>query len=170
MPYIDKPSALAKVEAEAASWTARYDGCAMCAMVDGMPHDVERLAESPVAIAVLDRYATRPGHLLVILRRHVESISSLSWEEYAGVQRLSWEAARALEKVCQPRRIFVAALGAPKKRINSFPHHHVHVIPVDSDGEDARPARVLSWEFGVYVYDEGEARSMGDALRAAWPR
>ena len=170
MPRIGKTEALALVEAERARLPASYEGCVMCALARGFPPDTVQLAESPRAVVVLDRFAARRGHVLVVLRRHAESIASLPGEEYAEVQKLAWEATRALERVLSPRRTFIAALGAATARINSFPHHHVHVIPIDADDTQDRPAQVLTWELGVHVYAEGEARALGEALRAAWPK
>lgn len=169
MIWIDKQEALARAAAERERLPEAHASCVMCALGDGFPPEAERLAESSRAVCVLDRFAARPGHVLVVLRRHVEQVASLSWDEYADVQRLSWEAARALDRAFSPRRIFVASLGAAKARVNSFPHHHVHVIPVDAGDERDRPASVLSWEHGVFVFGEGEARAMADAIRAAWP-
>ncbi len=44
------------------------------------------LAENGAAIAMLDRFAARPGHVVVVLRRHVEAIAELPFAEYAAVQ------------------------------------------------------------------------------------
>jgi diadenosine tetraphosphate (Ap4A) HIT family hydrolase len=138
----------------------------MCALLDGVP-DVEILASNAAAVAVLDRFASRRGHVLVVLRRHEES--QLDWEEYVGVQRLAWEASHALGRVLGPRRVYVAALGSKEQRTTSFPHHHVHVVPLADGGEPDRPARVFTWEHGVYLYEPGEAAVLAEALRSDWP-
>jgi len=140
----------------------------MCGMAAGHPSDLEVLAERPAAVAVLDRLGVRRGHLLVILRRHVESIGEMPWSEYAEVQRLCWEAARALERTLQPRRVFIAALGSATQLAMSFPHHHVHVLPLFDGGMSDRPAEVLTWRHGVLLYTPEEARELGDTLRGAW--
>ena len=167
MPRIDKQEALARAAAERARLSQNHGGCVMCALAAGFYEDVEVLGRTEHAIAVLDRFAARRGHVVVVLRRHVESIADLSWEEWQGVQKLTFEATRALQKALSPRRIFVASLGAATARVNSFPHHHVHVIPLDADGDEERPARVFSWEHGVFVYDDREARELGDRIREA---
>jgi diadenosine tetraphosphate (Ap4A) HIT family hydrolase len=141
----------------------------MCGLSNGFPEDAQRIAENEHAICVLDTFPCRPGHVFVVLRRHVEAIAELSWDEYSGVQTLAWQASRAIDKVLRPRRIVLAALGAADARVNSFPHHHVHVIPLPTGGEEDKPARVFSWEYGVYLYDEGEARELVERIRLAWP-
>lgn len=51
----------------------------------------------------------------------------------------------------------------------SFPHFHVHVLPVYETGDGARPAHVFSWSAGVLVYEDAEAGELARTLRAAWP-
>ncbi|MFT3775056.1 MAG: HIT family protein [Minicystis sp.] len=168
MRRIEKAEAMAMLAREREVLPARFQGCPMCALADGHPADVEVLAERERAVAVLDRYATRRGHVLVVLRRHVEAITDLGWDDYGAVQRLAWEASRALTRVLDPKRIFIAALGSPSPLLMSFPHHHVHAIPLFDGGEVDRPAAVLTWSRGVFVYEPDEAREIADALRRAW--
>lgn len=173
MRRLSKAEALALVAGEAAAIEERFAGCAMCAVVDALATSPLRsavLAENEVAVAMLDRFAARPGHTVVVLRRHVESVATLSWEEYAAVQRLAWEAARALTAALSPVRVYVAALGATRRIATSFPHHHVHVIPLSDGGEGDRPAQVLTWSNGVHVYEPGELDAWTDRVRAAWPQ
>ena len=170
MIHLGKDAALQQLTAEAARLPKHYQGCAMCALVDGFFEDTEVLASTPLALAVLDRFAARPGHVLVILRRHVETITELSWEEYAAVQRLAWETLQTLERSLSPCRIYVAALGSAATRTTSFPHHHIHVVPLSDGGEADRPCRVFSWEPGVYLYAPGEARLLADRLRKDWDK
>ena len=147
---------------------ARFEGCAICGMAAGHPAGVQVLAERPAAVAVLDWLGVRRGHALVILRRHVESVAEVPWSEYVEVQRLAWEAARAMDRVLSPKRVFVAALGSAKRLPISFPHHHVHVIPLYDGGEVDRPSEVLTWRSGVALYEEEEATELATALRTAW--
>ncbi|HMY59133.1 MAG TPA: HIT domain-containing protein [Nitrospira sp.] len=169
MPRIAKAEALLTAAQEWELLPSRYDRCAICAMADGYPDDLEFLAENAYAAAVLARFALRRGHLLVVLRRHLESLPAIEWEEYVAVQRLAWEASQALQQVLRPVRIFVAALGTTAKLPNSFAHHHVHVIPIEP-GTEERPAQVLSWESGVYLYEHGEGAELAAELRACWPK
>jgi diadenosine tetraphosphate (Ap4A) HIT family hydrolase len=166
--HVEKAEAMALLEREAGALADRFAGCAMCGMVAGHPADLQVLAERPAAVAVLDRLATRRGHVLVILRRHAESIEEMPWSEYAAVQRLCWEAARAVERTLRPRRIFVASLGSATQLKMSFPHHHVHVLPLFDGGESDRPSEVLTWRHGVFLYTPEEARALADTLRQAW--
>jgi histidine triad (HIT) family protein len=137
--------------------------CIPCELArEGLP-----LVASERAVAVLDRYACRPGHVLVVLRRHVESIATLEWSEYAELQQLAWRVARGLDRLFAPRRIFIAALGSAEPLAISFPHVHLHVVPLSDGGEADRPASVFTWSHGVYVFeDAAEETALRDRLAA----
>lgn len=141
----------------------------MCALAGGRA-DVPFIAESKHAVVLLDRFACKYGHLMVIPRPHVEQLSQVPWQVFAEVQRLTFEAALAIERVLNPARIFTASLGAAAELPMTYAHYHMHVIPVVETDERARPARVLSWSEGVVVYDDAEAQELCHRFREAWPR
>ena len=155
---------LSKAEALAALAADRGTGCRMCALM----HEQEPIASSEHAIAILDRYASRPGHVLVCARRHEEHVARLAWDEYASIQRLAWDLCRAIERTLAPRRIFVATLGAADAIDTSFPHLHVHVVPLADGGEIDRPANVFTWGNGVYTFESlAEESTLAARLRDA---
>jgi histidine triad (HIT) family protein len=141
--------------------------CVMCALATrtSAKHVIH---EDRVCRVVLDALGNRPGHLLVIPKRHAESFTSLSLAEYQSLQTSVFYAARAVEATLRPRRVFVASTGASDELPMSFPHFHVHVIPVYESDERARPASVLSWSEGVVAYEEREADELSHALAARW--
>jgi diadenosine tetraphosphate (Ap4A) HIT family hydrolase len=143
----------------------RSDECTMCAIARAPV-----IAETRHASCVLDRFAARRGHMLVVAKRHVERVSDLAWEEWCDAQRIAWEACAALERALAPARVYVAALGAPRASERTFPHVHVHVVPLADGGEADRPSEVFTWKNGVLVFEPGEERALADELRAAWPR
>src|SRR5690606_31164158 len=102
---------------------------------------------------------------LVIAKTHIERASDLSWEVFSDLQHLVWQATRVVQRELTPERVYVASLGASQQLPMSFPHHHVHVVPVYSSGQDARPARVFSWSSGVVCYTADESRRLADRLR-----
>jgi diadenosine tetraphosphate (Ap4A) HIT family hydrolase len=161
MRRLDKAAALARVAA------ARRDGCPMCAPLDvGAP-----VAASGLAIAVLARFAARPGHVMVILRRHAERLAEVSWDEYQALHRLAFDVGRALEAALTPARLYVAALGSAVPLDTSFPHLHLHLVPLADGGAADRPASVFTWSDGVYVFDDAdEERAHAARLAAAVAR
>jgi diadenosine tetraphosphate (Ap4A) HIT family hydrolase len=164
-----KPEALELLAENRRTILERGDECVMCALVKRAAGSTELLAESERGVVLLDRFGSRTGHAIVIAREHVEETTKLGWPTYAELQHLAYDAGIAIERTLAPARTFVAVLGASAQLPMSFPHFHIHVIPVYETGDGARPAHVFSWSRGVLVYDDEEARELATRLRAAWP-
>jgi diadenosine tetraphosphate (Ap4A) HIT family hydrolase len=166
---VGKDVALAQLAEHKQRLLAGGGGCVMCALASGKA-DLPPVAEGRHAVVLLDRFACRYGHLLIIPHRHCEHLSQLPWEVFADVQRLTFEAARVIDECFKPVRVFTASLGAAVELPMTYSHYHMHVIPVYETDERARPARVLSWTEGVGVYDDAEAREICQKLVACWPK
>jgi diadenosine tetraphosphate (Ap4A) HIT family hydrolase len=163
MRHLPKQEALAALEA------AVSGSCVMCELASGHRDAALQIHRDETATVLLDRFAAAPGHVLVVLAAHVEHVAQLPLESYLHSQRLAWRACRALEATLAPRRTFVASFGSSTPLPTSFPHFHLHVVPLAEDGENARPAKVFSWAEGVWVFEsEEEAASLAARLRAAW--
>ena len=169
MEVVSKEVALARLGEHKKVLLAGGATCVMCALArgGGAPR---RIAESTHAVVLLDRFACRYGHLMVIAKKHVERATDLKWEVFSEIQRLAFEATHAVETCFKPARVFTATLGAAVELPMTYSHYHVHVIPVYETDERARPARVLSWSEGVVVYDDDEAERMRQTLVEGWPR
>ena len=169
MEVVGKEQALARLAEHKRTLLAGGTGCVMCALAGGKA-DLTPVRENRHAVVLLDRFACRYGHLLVIPRQHFEHLSQLPWELFAEVQKLTFEAARAIDACLKPARVFTATLGAAVELPMTYSHYHMHVIPVYETDERARPARVLSWTEGVVVYDDAEARDLCQKLVECWPK
>ena len=148
------------------------EGCVMCALVTLVERDrgrPELLAENEHGVVLLDRFGSTRGHVLVISRQHLLDTAELPWPVYRELQQLNYQACCALRRAFQPARIFSAVLGASAELPMSFPHFHIHALPVYDRDERARPAHVFSWTSGVLVYDEEDIVQVSGELRAAWP-
>lgn len=165
---IEKPEALALLAENRRELLGEQEGCVLCALVSRAGRAAELIHESEHGVVLLDRFGTREGHLLVLARPHVEDTLELGWPAYQELQRLAYEAARVVTRVLAPARVFIAVLGASAALPMSFPHFHIHVLPVYDTDERARPAHVFSWSAGVLVYEDAEARELAARLRAAW--
>ena len=106
--------------------------------------------------------------ILVLPKAHIERLTALGWSAYSEIQRLGYEASHALERVFGPKRVYVASLGTSAELAGSYPHVHLHVVPIPEDDERARPAAVFSWSAGIYLYDDAEAADLTATIRAAW--
>jgi diadenosine tetraphosphate (Ap4A) HIT family hydrolase len=163
-----KADATLQLIGESRSLPPRFSACALCGLVGGQGDARLVVRESRHAFVVLNRFPTRPGQLLVVLRRHVEQYVDLDWDEQVEVQRLAWEGARVIERLWSPTRVYLASFGTPAKLVTSTPHHHQHVTPIFSRDERDRPARVFSWSAGLYRYKRGADVSTASELRQAW--
>jgi len=168
MLALTKSEALEQLELHKARLLRHPDECLMCALAERRDAGLVVL-EQREGTVVLDRFGNRAGHLLVISKRHVEHATQLTWPEYAELQRLAYEACHALERVLEPKRVFVAALGSNSAQPMTFSHFHLHVVPVVEDDERARPAQVFSWTEGVVTYDAEQARTLVTRIKRAWP-
>jgi len=168
MRLLDKAEALPLLEAELRALPAGSD-CPACALVSSDRRAARSIAQSEHGLVVLNRFGARERHLLVIARRHVEHIHELPWEVYADLQLLAFHAACLLQARYRPARIYTAVFGSANPLPMSYPHLHVHVVPVMEAGERARSTRVFSWSDGVVLYDDDEAAALTTELRALWP-
>ncbi|MFE5871466.1 HIT family protein [Streptomyces roseifaciens] len=132
--------------------------CIFCAIAGGGTA-AHRVFEDSTAVAFLDARPLFPGHVLVVPRRHAETLTDLSADEvgpfFARVQRI----AGAVERGTGAAGSFVAA----NNRVSqSVPHFHVHVVPRNrKDG-----LRGFFWPRGRYASDE-EAAEVAARVRAA---
>jgi diadenosine tetraphosphate (Ap4A) HIT family hydrolase len=165
---IEKPEALQLLAENREQLLGGDTGCVLCALVGRASSSPDLVHEGEHGVVLLDRFGTREGHLLVISRAHAEDTLELGWDVYRELQRLAYEGARVVTRSLAPARIFIAVLGASAALPMSFPHFHIHVLPVYDTDERARPAHVLSWSAGVLVYEDAEAAALAERLRAAW--
>ncbi len=157
---ISREEALSRIVAEGAR-----PPCLMCAVLAGRVGDLHVVHEDAGHVVMLPRYVRCWGHVLVVPRAHVVSFTEIDEPAWAAIYRLAHRAARMVEALRAPRRVYVTSTGsATRELVQTSRHTHVHVIPVYS--EDDRPADVFSWAEGVYV---GEAAEW-EALRSEYAR
>lgn len=167
MRVLSKAEALVRLSSHRERLLSHAEACVMCALVTGGGR-WQTVAEGEQGVVLLDQFGSRCGHLLVISRRHAESVTQLSFSEFMALQRLVFESCQVLERVMAPKRLYVAALGSANPLPMSYPHYHVHVVPVCEEDERSRPAAVFSWSEGVIAYEHEEALQLTEKLRDAW--
>lgn len=138
----------------------------MCGVAAG-ERDEAKIDETAHAVAVLERFPCRRGHAVIVLREHEERIEHLPLPIWLELHELAHRVAQRIDRELRPVRTFVCALGSATQRVNSFPHVHLHVIPLYDGGEADRPAEVLTWSNGVFVYDPEEEAALVRALKLA---
>jgi histidine triad (HIT) family protein len=132
--------------------------CTFCAVVAG---DVpaHRVLEDDGFVAFLDIRPLFPGHVLVVPRPHVETLTDLPAADAGPL----FERVRALAGVMEAALGAQGSFVAVNNRVSqSVPHLHVHVVPrTKGDG-----LRGFFWPRQRYGSDE-EAAAVADRLRSA---
>ena len=132
--------------------------CVFCQIVRGeIP--AERVGETPSCIAFLDTRPVFPGHVLVVPRLHVETLTDLDATLVEPLFSFVQRVARGVENGMKADGSFVAM----NNRVSqSVPHLHVHVVPrKKKDG-----LKGFFWPRQKYASDE-EMRAVGEAIRSA---
>ncbi|SCE72648.1 HIT family protein [Micromonospora mirobrigensis] len=132
--------------------------CVFCGIVAG---DVPafRVADEPAGVAFLDTRPVFKGHVLVVPRTHLITLTDLPVDELADYFGLVQRLARAVEAGLGAGGTFVAM---NNKVSQSVPHLHTHVVPrTKGDG-----LRGFFWPRTRYA-DDAEATSYAERIRAA---
>ncbi|MEV0973831.1 HIT family protein [Microtetraspora glauca] len=134
------------------------DDCVFCAIVAGRTPAATVLSDD-VAVGFLDARPVFKGHVLVVPRTHVETLSDLPVADVGPYFQRVREVARAVEEGLGVAGTFVAL----NNRVSqSVPHLHTHVVPRNrKDG-----LRGFFWPRVKYA-DDGEAREYAERIQAA---
>ncbi|MEU4715470.1 HIT family protein [Micromonospora purpureochromogenes] len=133
-------------------------GCVFCGIVAGeVP--AFRVADEPDGVAFLDTRPVFKGHVLVVPRTHLISLSDLPADALTGYFRLVQRLSVAVETGLGAGGTFVAM---NNKVSQSVPHLHTHVVPrTKGDG-----LRGFFWPRTRYA-DDAEAQGYADHVAAA---
>ena len=89
---------------------------------------IEVIAQTPLCLALYDRFPVNPGHALIIPRRHVASYFDLTSEEIEQMQSLLQEVRRIVEERFKPDG-FNVGVNVGEAAGQSVFHVHMHLIP-----------------------------------------
>lgn len=99
--------------------------CIFCTIADkNIPYH-EIVWESKDYIAFLDINPNKPGHTLVIPKKHSVNIIALTSEEYVSLFDACREVSHLLKESLKPDLVALVVEGM------SVPHSHVHLIPLN---------------------------------------
>jgi len=157
---ISRDEALARIRAEGGA-----PPCLMCAIRDRQVGATVAVFEDDDILVLLPRYVRRWGHVVVMPRAHVVTYTGVTPALWARMNADALKAARMLERLRSPLRIYITSTGSSAGELaQTSMHLHVHVIPLFDDHD--RPADVFSWQGGVLVGEPVE----WEALRAEYAR
>ena len=132
-------------------------GCIFCRIAAGEIPSL-RVLEDETKLAFLDINPVRPGHTLLIPKRHYERLTDMPAAEAGELLSALPELARAVVKAAGADGFNVFQTnGACSGQV--VPHVHFHIIPRhENDGASFR------WAAGAYA--EGEAEEWPARIRA----
>jgi diadenosine tetraphosphate (Ap4A) HIT family hydrolase len=90
-----------------------------------------------LALAIEDAFPVRPGHTLVVSRRHVESFFDLTSEEVAALVALLHRARARLDRTHHPDGYNIG-INVGRAAGQTVMHLHIHLIP-RATGDVAEP-------------------------------
>jgi histidine triad (HIT) family protein len=102
--------------------------CIFCKIIAGEIPAV-KIYENQKVTAFLDSNPVKPGHVLVVPKRHEGYIFDLDDKEYIELMLESKKIAKILKSKLQPKKIGLIIEGF------GVPHVHVHLIPINKGNE-----------------------------------
>lgn len=142
--------------------------CLMCAIAERRVGEVHVVFEDDAMLVMLPRYVRRWGHVMVTLKAHVCRFDEVDIDLWTRASQLAHQAARMVERVQRPRRVYMASTGSSAgELLQSSQHLHIHVIPLHEP--DDKPSDIFSWEAGVYVGEPAEWADLLARYRDTWP-
>ncbi len=161
---ISREEALKRIRAE-----GNNPSCLMCAINARQVGAVYVIFEDEELIVMLPRYVRRWGHVLVTPKAHSTSFSAIDPALWARTGSLAHRAARLVERVMSPRRVYVASTGSSAGELTqSSMHLHIHVIPLYEP--DDKPADIFTWEPGIFVAEPAEWEALQKRYQDVWEK
>ncbi len=110
--------------------------CPFCRIATHAPGS-STLLQSPLAVAFLDIRPIRPGHALVVPRRHEPDFWNLTDDERHAIFALATQIAQAQRDLFNPLKVGLLVAGF------DVPHAHLHVVPLH-DKHDLTSESILN--------------------------
>ena len=120
--------------------------CPFCRIATA-PSGTSTLLQTPLAVAFLDIRPIRPGHVLVVPRRHEPDFWNLTDDERHDIFALAKRIAGAQRQLFNPLKVGLLVAGF------DVPHAHVHVVPLH-DAHDLTSERILNGSVKSAAADE----------------
>lgn len=99
--------------------------CIFCKIISGeIPSRV--LYEDAVCSVIMDAYPTTEGHVLIVLKEHVESLDQASYEVVAHVAKVTKFVSNAIKLGLKPDGLTTVENSG---LLQEIPHAHIHLIP-----------------------------------------
>ena len=102
--------------------------CVFCKIITGEIPAV-KIYENQKVTAFLDNNPVKPGHVLVVPKKHEDYVFDMDDKEYTDLMLESKKIAKILKNKLQPKKVGLVVEGF------GVPHVHVHLIPINKGNE-----------------------------------
>ncbi|MEK6842071.1 MAG: HIT domain-containing protein, partial [Nanoarchaeota archaeon] len=102
--------------------------CIFCRIISGEIPAV-KIYENQKVTAFLDNNPVKPGHVLVVPKKHNDYVFDLDDAEYTELMLESKKVAKILKNRLQPKKVGLVVEGF------GVAHVHVHLIPINKGNE-----------------------------------
>lgn len=85
--------------------------------------------ENDDVMAFLDNNPVRPGHTLIVPKKHIDSFTHMSIDAYGNLMKYAHVVAQQIEKKIDPKRVGLIIEGF------DVAHVHVHLVPLQSPSD-----------------------------------
>jgi histidine triad (HIT) family protein len=132
--------------------------CVFCRIRDGELSSA-RVAENNRALAIMDINPITDGHVLVLTKRHAETLFEIDEEDLVAAIRLAHSVAAAIRKGLTPDGLTLIQSNG-RAAHQSVWHFHIHLIPRwQGDGK--------GFDWSLVPGDPERIRVAADSIRAA---
>jgi len=104
------------------------ENCIFCKIINGEIPAV-KIWENEKYLVTLDRSPIKPGHSLLMPKKHTDYIFDLSNKDYSELMLTAKKIAKILKAKLNPKRVGVVVEGF------GVPHVHVHLVPLNKGNE-----------------------------------
>jgi histidine triad (HIT) family protein len=101
--------------------------CIFCSIIDGKLPSY-KIHEDEHFLVILDRFPATAGEVLILSKRHEESISGLNFEESSALMPLTQMICEKMKNALNPAGINILQNNG-KAAGQEIMHYHLHVIP-----------------------------------------
>ena len=147
------------------------DDCVFCGIIRGeLPASV--VYQDPECVAIMDIHPMRPGHVLVLSRRHAVHLHELSEQEQQCVFLAATRVSVAQRESGLPWEAGSLVVNDGPAAGQHVPHVHVHVVPRTRGDRMSVLRRLLARNldfFGRSV-DRPELDALAERIRSHLPR
>jgi histidine triad (HIT) family protein len=133
--------------------------CVLCKISRGQIPS-QRIHEDDLTVAFLAVDQVNPGHTIVAIKPHLETIADLSLDQAAAAFRAVNRVARAVDRAFRPAGLMIIQRSGIVSG-QTIPHFHLHVLPrIANDG--------LTFTWPPRNLPADELAGLASQIRATW--